>query len=165
MYWQWVLQVNSEAAPLHTPGDPEGRKIPSCVLLFLQAWKGKKQLFRNHAENQPTLPPALVLVVFLLLLNFFLFLSSVVGICLLFLKVTLSLASFLVAPPKEGSDCDFPWECVFLGALGSSEFLETVGSARTSSWVLIREDKQKSLWLCELQRQTRGRPWQPFHGV
>lgn len=101
------------------------------MLLLLQAWKGKKQLYKNPAENQPTAP---VLAVFPLLLNFLSFLSSVVGICLLFLKVTLSLASFLVAPPEEGSNSDFPWVC---GSPGKQCIPTSCGI-----WVLIREAKQ-----------------------
>lgn len=61
--------MNSEAAPLHTPGEPEGRKVP-CVLQLFQAWKGRRQLLKDHVGNQPTLTPAPVSVVFPLLFNF-----------------------------------------------------------------------------------------------
>lgn len=67
----------------------------------------------------------------------------------------MSLASSLVASPKEGSNCDFPWERGFLGVLGSSVLLETAGSSGTSSWVLIREDKQSPCG-CLNYRGKRG---------
>lgn len=71
-------------------------------------------------------------------------------ICLLFLKVTLSLASFLVAPPEEGSNCDFPWEHGFLGVLGSRVFLELWDSG------VDKGSQTKSMWLFELHRQMGG---------
>lgn len=64
------------------------------------------------------------------------------------------------------SNCDFPWECGFLGVrdvLGRNVFLETAEFARTSSLVLRREDKVSvAIWTTERNARSRRRP--PIRG-
>lgn len=60
---------------------------------------------------------------------------------------------------NEVSNCDFPWECGFWGvrdALGRNVFLETAGFTRTSSLVLVREEKI-SVAIRTEEKAARGR--------
>lgn len=83
LYGQWVQQMNSEAAPLHTPGELREEKSPVCSC-FYRLGKGRSSLLRTMLRTSPHFSPPLFLVVSPLLLNFLLFLSSVAGICFLF---------------------------------------------------------------------------------